>query len=57
LARENPVRSEGEFFRGSDNTLIELKENIIGNFEFVVHMKDVIMYRTERYYRERNLNI
>jgi superfamily II DNA or RNA helicase/HKD family nuclease len=65
LARENPfkalVRSEGEFFTGSDKALMALKnENmrgIIGKNEFVGHMGDAIIYRTDRYYEEKNFNI
>jgi hypothetical protein len=64
LARENPVRalvrSEGEFFRNCDGGLISLYEdmkNIIGNEEFINHMRDSISYRSDRYYEERNLNV
>jgi len=64
LARENPiralVRSEGEFFRGSDGALMTLDQDVrdvVGYEKFVGHMRDAIKYRTERYYRERNFNI
>lgn len=61
LARENPVRalvrSEGGFFTWGENALMALKNenmrDIIRMDEFVGHIRDSIIYRTERYYEER----
>ncbi|EKQ54565.1 MULTISPECIES: DEAD/DEAH box helicase family protein [unclassified Clostridium] len=65
LARENPVRalvrSEGKFFTGSGKALIALKNedmrDIIGEDEFVEHMRDAVVYRMYEYYEERTLSI
>ncbi len=64
LARENPVRalvrSEGDFFMSSESVLMELNvdmQDTVGNYEFTKHMKDVIDYRSIRYYEERSFGI
>lgn len=50
LAKDNPVKflikSEGKFFMASDGVLIGLKDD----------MRDVVGYRNEQYYEERNLD-
>lgn len=62
LAKDNPVKflikSEGDFFRDGDGTLMGLLEemrDIIEDGDFVEHMRDAIGYRTEKYYEEREL--
>lgn len=63
LAKENPIKflikTHGDFFVELTNGMIRLVwglENIIENIDFVIHMKDAIDYRNDRYYEERSFS-
>ncbi|KHD13525.1 DEAD/DEAH box helicase, partial [Clostridium butyricum] len=64
LAKDNPVKflikSESDFFKGTDENLIELYkdiENIINNNMIKEQMLDALTLRTNMYYEERVKNL
>ncbi|CAI3202836.1 hypothetical protein [Clostridium neonatale] len=62
LAKDNPVKfllkTEFEYFRTNEEVLIGLHEELeefVDDECFIRHFNDVVHYRIDRYYSERNL--